>query len=197
MPAEHKSLQGQFLLDGGKLAGSFFQRTVVLICQHDAEGAFGLVLNRSAKAKVGEVIVANLPDAIKDRALYIGGPVQPASLSFLHLDNSLREKDDKQRIKTAPSNIMMNVSLGHSLDALIDIGDSFTEKTQLRLFAGYAGWTAGQLDNEMARQDWMTHPASLDLIFDTDPALLWKAILRQKGPQSRLLSESPEDLSWN
>jgi putative transcriptional regulator len=186
MPAEHKSLQGQLLLDGGKLAGSFFQRTVVLICQHDAEGAFGLILNRSAKAKVGEVIVANLLEAIKDRPLYIGGPVQPATLSFLHADNFIPQP-----------NIMMNVSLGHSLDALVDIGESFTEKTQLRLFAGYAGWTAGQLDGEMARQDWMTHPASLDLIFDTDPALLWKSILRQKGHQSRLLAESPEDLSWN
>ncbi len=179
-------MQGQLLLDGGKLGGSFFQRTVVLICQHDAEGAFGLVLNRAANAKVGEVIVANLPDLIKERPLFIGGPVQPATLSFLHSDNFLPQP-----------NIMMNVSLGHSLDALMDLGDSFSEKTQLRLFAGYAGWTAGQLDNEMARKDWMTHPASLDLIFDTDPSVLWKTIIRQKGAKFRLLAESPEDLSWN
>src|SRR5581483_8329202 len=149
MPAEHTSLQGQLLLDGGKLGGSFFQRTVVLICQHDPDGAFGLVLNRAANAKVGEVIVANLPEPIKERPLFIGGPVQPATLSFLHTDNFLPQP-----------NVMMNVSLGHSLDALIDVGESFSHKTQLRLFAGYAGWTAGQLDSEMARKDWMIHPAS-------------------------------------
>lgn len=186
MALEHTSLQGQFLLDGGKLHGSFFQRTVVLICQHDTEGAFGLVLNRAADSKVGEAIVANLPEEIKDQRLYIGGPVQPGALSFLHSDNFLPQP-----------NVMMNITLGHSVEALMDLGESFNPAVKLRLFAGYAGWTAGQLDNEMARKDWLAHPASVDLIFDTDPALLWKAILRQKGVKKRLLADSPEDLSWN
>lgn len=179
-------MQGQLLLDGGKLQGSFFQRSVVLICQHDAEGAFGLILNRATQNKVGEAIVANLPDSIKDQTLFIGGPVQPASLSFLHSNDSIPD-----------ANVMTNVSLGHSLDALMDLGETYSTATKLRLFAGYAGWTAGQLDNEIARKDWLTHPASLDLIFDTDPTLLWKTILRQKDVKSRLLAESPEDLSWN
>ncbi|HWD21272.1 MAG TPA: YqgE/AlgH family protein [Verrucomicrobiae bacterium] len=186
MAVEHTSLQGQLLLDGGKLQGSFFQRTVVLICQHDAEGAFGLVLNRAADSKVGEAIVANLPEEIKEQRLYIGGPVQPAALSFLHSNDF-----------SPQPNVMMNITLGHSIEALTDLGDTFTPATKLRLFAGYAGWTAGQLDNEMARKDWLTHPASVDLIFDTDPTLLWRAILRQKGLKKRLLAESPEDLSWN
>ena len=56
-----QSLRGQLLLDGGKLRGSFFHRTVVLICQHDADGAFGLVLNRSTHNKVGDILVADLP----------------------------------------------------------------------------------------------------------------------------------------
>ena len=82
-----KYLKGQLLLDSGQLVGSFFQRTVVLICQHDGEGAFGLVLNRSTGNKVGDVIVADLPEALKDAQLFLGGPVQPAALSFLHSDN--------------------------------------------------------------------------------------------------------------
>ena len=53
-----KSLKGKLLLDSGKLGGSFFHRSVILVCQHDAEGAFGLVLNRSTKNKVGEALVA-------------------------------------------------------------------------------------------------------------------------------------------
>jgi putative transcriptional regulator len=179
-------MQGQLLLDGGKLQGSFFQRSVVLICQHDAEGAFGLVLNRATPNKVGEAIVANLSDRIKAQTLFIGGPVQTDALSFLHSENFAPQP-----------NVMMNVSLGHSLDALMDLGESCSELTKVRLFAGYAGWTAGQLDNELKREDWLTHPASLDLIFDTDPATLWKTILRKKDIKSRLLAESPEDLSWN
>src|ERR1043166_1598729 len=56
-----KFLKGHLLLDGGDLGGSFFQRTVVLICQHDAEGAFGLILNKQTDNKVGDVLVADLP----------------------------------------------------------------------------------------------------------------------------------------
>src|SRR5213594_3746631 len=79
-------LKGQLLLDSGQLRGSFFQRTVVLICQHDAEGAFGLVLNRATESIVGDIIVADLPEPLKVCTLYVGGPVQPAALSYLHSD---------------------------------------------------------------------------------------------------------------
>jgi putative transcriptional regulator len=75
MAEDDKFLKGQLLLDSGQLRGSFFQRTVVLICQHDAEGAFGLVLNRSSGSNVGDMIVADLPDALKANPLYLGGPV--------------------------------------------------------------------------------------------------------------------------
>ena len=71
MPDQEKFLKGQLLLDSGQLHGSFFQRSVVLICQHDAEGAFGLVLNRATGSDVGEMIVADLPDALKSCPLVI------------------------------------------------------------------------------------------------------------------------------
>ena len=73
----HHSLKGQLLLDNGTLGGSFFHRTVVLICEHDAEGAFGLILNRPTPNKVGDAIVADLPDTLKAMTLFLGGPVQP------------------------------------------------------------------------------------------------------------------------
>ena len=62
-----KSRKGQLLLDGGKLRGSFFHRTVVLICQHDADGAFGLVLNRATENVVGDVLVADWPEVLKSQ----------------------------------------------------------------------------------------------------------------------------------
>src|SRR3954471_22226245 len=110
-----KYLKGQLLLDSGQLNGSFFQRTVVLICQHDAEGAFGLVLNRASGNNVGEMIVADLPDTLKSTPLYLGGPVQPSALSFLHTDAFIPE-----------ANVMANLSLGHSIDSLIELGESFS-----------------------------------------------------------------------
>ena len=82
MLEKEKFLKGQLLLDSGQLRWSYFQRTVVLICQHDAEGAFGLVLNRATGSNVGEMIVADLPEAIKGFPLYAGGPVQPSAFCF-------------------------------------------------------------------------------------------------------------------
>src|ERR1700761_9159183 len=168
MAAKPKYLQGQLLLDSGQLAGSFFQRTVVLVCQHDSEGAFGLVLNRSTGNKVSDVIVADLPEALKDAQLYLGGPVQPSALSFLHSDNFIPD-----------ANVFPNLALGH-LDDLVEIGESYSAGKKVRMFAGYAGWSPGQLEDEMKRKSWITFPASLELVFETPPDQLWRKILKAK-----------------
>jgi len=186
MAGSTKSWQGQLLLDGGKLHGSFFHRSVVLICQHDAEGAFGLILNQPAGSKVGDAVVANLPEALKEQPLYLGGPVQPGVLSFLHTD-----------VFVPHANVLANLNLGHSIESLMDLSESNSATQKLRLFAGYAGWSAGQLEQEMARHDWLTHPATVDLVFKSEPEQLWKEILREKGPSLRWLADSPENPSWN
>jgi putative transcriptional regulator len=186
MSAKPKSLKGQLLLDSGQLAGSFFQHTVILICQHDAEGAFGLVLNRTTGNNVGDVIVADLPDSLKECPLYLGGPVQPTALSFLHTDHFIPD-----------ANVMPNLNLEHSLDVLMDLGESFSPARKIKLFVGYAGWSPGQLENELKHKAWLTHPASLDLVFTANASQLWQNILRQKGVKYRLLSQMPEDLSLN
>jgi len=187
MSEDGKFLKGQLLLDGGNLSGSFFHQSVVLICQHDAEGAFGLVLNRSLGKTVGEMIVADLPDTLRQSPLYLGGPVQPAALSFLHTDNFIPDAD-----------VLPNLALGHSLDELVDIGESFSAGKKVKMFAGYAGWSPGQLEKEMKRKAWLTFPASLELVFDTPPEQLWQKILKSKGGwRNKLLSQMPEDLSLN
>ena len=93
---------------------------------------------------------------------------------------------------------MANLDLGHSLEALVDLGQSYSVTQQVRLFAGYAGWSAGQLENELKRNAWVVHPASLELVFHAESQNLWRRILKQKGNwQYRLLAEIPDDLSWN
>jgi putative transcriptional regulator len=181
-----KSLKGNLLLDNGKLGGSFFHRPVVLICQHDAEGAFGLVLNRNTGTNVGEALTADLPDVLKSQPLFLGGPVQPQALSYLHADEFLPD-----------ANVLANLSLGHSLDDLQELGGSLSATQKLKVFAGYAGWSPGQLDDEMKRDTWLTHPASIDLVFHPDHGQLWQQILRQKGWKYRLLADSPEDAASN
>ena len=182
-----KFLKGKLLLDGGGLGGSFFHRSVVLVCEHNADGAFGLMLNRSAGNKVGEVLVADLPDTLRESPLFLGGPVQPGALSFLHTDNFIPD-----------AGVLPNLALGHSLDDLMEIGESFSPAKKVKLFAGYAGWSPGQLEMEMRRKSWLTVPASLELVFDTPPDQLWQKILHDKGGwKNKLLSQMPEDLSLN
>jgi len=186
MAGGFKSLRGQLLLDGGSLGGSFFQRTVVLICHHDAEGAFGLVLNRPAGGTLGELVVADLPEVLKEEPVYLGGPVQPSAFSYLHTEPGLVEP-----------NVMPGVSLGHSLDSLVELSEGLSSDRKVRVFAGYSGWSPGQLESEMRRKAWLTHPASVELVFHMETELLWRRILGQRGWQERLLAEGPEDLSWN
>jgi len=187
MSGPEKILKGKLLLDGGELNGSFFHHTVILICEHNAEGAFGLVLNRSSGSKVGELVVADLPVTLKDSPLFLGGPVQPTALSFLHADNFIRD-----------ANVFPNLSLGHSLDDLVEVGESFSTSKKVKMFAGYAGWSPGQLENEMKRKSWLTFPASLELVFETPPDQLWQKILKSKGGwKNKLLSQMPDDLSLN
>ena len=187
MADKPKFLQGKLLLDSGQLGGSFFQRTVILVCKHNSEGAFGLVLNRSVGKTVGDLIIANLPEPLKAAPLYLGGPVQPGALSYLHTDSFIPEAD-----------VLPNLALGHSLDELLEIGEAFSATKKVRMFAGYSGWSPGQLENEMKRKSWLTFPASLELVFETPPEQLWHKVLQTKGGwKNKLLSQMPEDLSWN
>ena len=182
-----KSLRGQLLLDGGNLVGSFFQRTVVLICRHDEEGAFGLVLNRKSGGKVGELIVADMPESLREEAVYLGGPVQASALSYLHSGDSLVDES-----------VLSSVSLGHSLETLVELAEAAAPGQQLRVFAGYSGWAPGQLEDEMKRGAWLTNPATVEWVFHSQPEELWRLILlRRKEWQYRLLADAPEDLSRN
>lgn len=181
-----KSLQGQLLIDGGSLAGSFFNHTVVLLCQHNEEGAFGLVLNRPMGKSVGETILEDLPEHIQEQDLSIGGPVQSQAMSFLHTDDYLPD-----------ANVIPNLNLEHSIDELLEIGKSFSSGSQVRIFAGYSGWGAGQLEDEMKRNAWLTHPASVDHVFAIPPDQLWRAVMLEMGGVNRLMADAPDDLSWN
>jgi len=166
--------------------GSFFHRTVILICKHNEEGAYGLVLNKKTENQVGEMIPTGLPDLVKTKHLFLGGPVQTDAMSYLHTDSLILE-----------ANVMTNLNLGHSLESLVEIGESYSPSKEVRVFAGYTGWSPGQLEDEISRNSWLIHPASIDLVFHSNSSTLWADILKEKGWQYRLLAEGPDDLSWN
>lgn len=187
MPKHSRFLKSQLLLDGGKLQGSFFHRSVVLICEHNAEGAFGVVLNRPTSLLFSSVVERELPARLTDEKLFGGGPVSAESVCYLFCPTS-----------HASPTVLEDIALGHDLDELLELAGQWPPLHPVRLFQGYAGWAPGQLEDEIARDAWLIHPASSDLVFFNPPEQLWRHILRMRpGWKDRLLADAPDDLSWN
>ena len=80
--------------------------------------------------------------------------MQPQAMSYLHADLFLPE-----------ANVLPNLNLDHSLDELVELGDSFSSTQKLKVFAGYAGWSPGQIENELAQNAWLTVPADTEVLF--------------------------------
>lgn len=172
-----ESLTGQLLIASPTLEDAF-RRTVVLIVEHNPEGAFGLVLNRPSDSTVGEAS-PELADLIgPQHVLHIGGPVQPSAVTAIG-----------EHAEPADATKLIVGQVG-----MVDL-DSPPELRRLRVFAGYAGWGAGQLDDELGAEAWMTEPAHPDDPFaDGD---LWARVLERKGDEFALLARMPSDPSMN
>jgi len=133
------------------------------------------------------MIVADLPEALKGCPLYQGGPVQPSALSFL----ALRQLPLRGQCDAEPeSGPFAGCPGGHRRLVFSDAKD---QDIRGLMPAG----VRGQLEDEMKRKAWLTHPASLELVFRHPPEQLWQTILRQKGWKYSLLAQMPEDPSLN
>ncbi|HSX21569.1 MAG TPA: YqgE/AlgH family protein [Gaiellaceae bacterium] len=177
-------LQGQLLIASPGLLDPNFHRTVVLITEHNDEGAAGLVLNRPSPAPVSE-IVPQLETLVEDgEQLWLGGPVQPNAVLVL---GEFLDPDDAA--------VPLFGALG--FPALDDPDEVVPVTTRRRVFAGYAGWGAGQLEDELAREDWIVEPAEADDAFTELPEALWADVLRRKGGIYELVARMPEDPSVN
>ena len=185
MTDEHRdSLQGQLLIAAPSLLDPNFKRTVVLVTEHTEEGAAGLVLNRPFDAPVAE-LVPQLEDLVDDgENVWLGGPVQPEAVLVL---GEFLDPDDAA--------VPLFGALG--FPALDDPAEVVPVTTRRRVFAGYAGWGAGQLEQELARDDWFLETASPDDAFTDAPEELWADVLRRKGGIYGLVARIPEDPSVN
>jgi putative transcriptional regulator len=182
MPVE--SLKGQLLIAGPSLVDPNFRRTVVLIGEHSEEGALGVVLNRASEATVSEAVpeLTVLVDSLG--LVHFGGPVQPSAIVVL------ADFADPER---AGSLVVDSVGF---LPAEID-PDELGELRRARVFAGYAGWGPGQLDDELEEGSWIVEPALPRDIFTEEPGELWAEVLRRKGGPFGVLALMPYDPSLN
>jgi putative transcriptional regulator len=177
------SLRGNLLIAGSALLDPNFRRTVVLIGHHDDEGAVGVVLNRASEVEVA-VAVPPLATLVEPgERLFIGGPVASQSAVVVA---------DLEHPEAAEVVAFDSVGfLPEEADA-----DSIGVR-RARVFAGYAGWGAGQLEAELDEGSWITERALATDVFTDDPDALWAEVLRRKGPEYRLMSTMPLDPDLN
>jgi putative transcriptional regulator len=178
------SLQGQLLVAGPGLVDPNFWRTVVLVGEHSDEGALGVVLNRESETTVEEAVPELSLLAEKMGAVHLGGPVQPSAIVVLA---------DFVEPEEAQSLVLDSIGFLPSEVEPALLG----ELRHARVFAGYAGWGPGQLEEELDDGSWIVEPALAEDVFTNDPEGLWSAVLRRKGGPFSLLASMPPDPNRN
>ena len=177
-------MRGKLLVASPSLLDPNFARTVVLITEHNEEGAMGVVLNRPSETAVGEV-APELEPIVTAEPVFVGGPVQPQALVVLAEFN---DPDAAAWIVVADVGFVAAETESDDLERAIRRG---------RVYAGYSGWGAGQLEGELAEDAWIVEPPLPAELFPDDPEQLWQDVLARKGGQFALIARMPDDPSMN
>jgi putative transcriptional regulator len=177
------SLQGKLLVSSPSLVDPNFRKTVVLVAHHDDEGAMGLVLSRPSDVAAADAVplLEGLPGA--DDPVFVGGPVQPEAFMVL------AEFED---VDEAAAPIMNDLGFMPA-----DTEPDGLSIKRMRLFAGYSGWGAGQLEAELAEPSWIVVDAETDDAFADDPDELWRNVVHRKGGAFSLMENMPFDPGLN
>lgn len=178
--------RGRLLLSEPYLADPNFERTTVLLTEHNDTGSVGFILNKPSDSRVGEIM-----DDLKgiDSRIFIGGPVEQDTLHYIHRLDSLEDAIELQP----------GLFWGGNFDQLIALVDTQQVlTTDVKFFLGYSGWSPGQLDEELKIESWIVSDvASEQLIFETDPEQMWKQAMRGLGGRFTIYSNYPADPRMN
>jgi len=183
-----KSLRGQFLVASPHLGDANFYHTVVLMIQHDQQGAFGLVVNRPSDTSLKDVWqqVDQTPCA-SSQPLFLGGPIE-GPLMAIHT-----------RADSSDAEILPDLHFATQREHLQQVVGR--EALPFRVFTGYAGWAPGQLDGEMEAGGWLTLPATAALAFFDPSDELWQEAVHRIGGeilgQALRRDDLPGDVSMN
>jgi len=164
-----------------------FFRTVVLVLEHNLEGALGVVLNRPSAADVSELLPDWAVVAVDPPVVFLGGPVQPESAIGLGRRGDERDGDGFASL----FGDVGTVDLERTPEDVIPQIDT------VRVFAGYAGWGPGQLDGEVASNGWFVVASEAGDPWTREPGELWRQVLRRQRGSSRLFADFPADPSLN
>lgn len=181
--ADSSFLTDHFLIAMPGLEDPHFHRSVTLVCQHDDQGAMGIVINRAADYTLGELLEQlQLPTTDQQlalQAIVAGGPVHPERGFVLH---------DDPRDWNSTLRFGRGLAVTTSRDILAAMARGDGPKNVL-VALGYAGWTAGQLEAELAQNSWLTVPADQGIVFDTPLDARWHAAARALGVDLSVLAD--------
>jgi putative transcriptional regulator len=171
-----RSLAPALLLSMPQLVDPNFNRTVVLLCKHSDEGAFGLVVNRPLVTS-GRVVVNLEPPVATERELqvWVGGPVEPQRSWMLIGQPPAPAHEEGTGMPIAPG-LYLSTS-----PALLRRALEPAPPPRTRLMIGYSGWGPGQLDAELNASAWLLSDVDPDLIFETPPDRMWEVAIRRLG----------------
>ncbi len=180
-----KPAPGALLVAAANMLDPNFGRTVVLLCDHQQEGSFGLVLNQPLELHISDLLTVHGWDS----PVFRGGPVEEGTMHLLHSRGDL---------ELGSQEILPGVFWGGEFTKLNELlTEGMVEPAECRFFLGYSGWGKGQLDNEIERDSWYLTPASAELIFCEDSANQWRATLKSMGPDYKIVSSFPDDPRFN
>ena len=191
-PEDFKNKQygkGSLLIANPVLPDPNFSRTVILLCNHDEQGSFGLVINRSAQLKAPDLFSSI--DILKsyNETIYIGGPVSQAMVFYLY--RSTKGIDDLDEVCSG-------VYFGSSLETLESLYlDIANPKENIRFYLGYSGWSSSQLDVEMEQNSWLIQSADERFIFLESEDLIWPQAVNSLGEKYQYLTKAPVNPQWN
>ena len=176
-------LANQLLIASPALSDPNFARSVTLICQHDDDGAMGVIVNRASEYTLGEVLrqmnLASQDPRLDDQVVLAGGPVHPERGFVLHdgearWDSTLRIADD------------LHVTTSRDVLEALARGDGPARST---VVLGCAGWGAGQLEQELGENSWLTAPADAELLFALPLEQRWQAAGQRIGVDMTRLTD--------
>lgn len=177
------NLTGSLLVAHPSLVDPNFRRTILFLSHHSVEeGAIGLVLNRPLGQTLGEISVTELSDSLYGAEAFYGGPVGMDQVTVA----SLQWREN-------PSAFTFHSYTGGVSEIVV----TPEWKPGLRAFLGYAGWSSGQLESEIAQKAWIVVSPTRALIEMAHPEEAWHEIMRESGPLIRLLAEAPDHPEWN
>ena len=162
-----------------------FNRSIILLTEHNDQSSVGFILNRPLKFTLGDII----PEISCSFTIYQGGPVEQDNLYFVHkipelIPDSIQVSDD--------------IYWGGNFNSLKSLlADNKIQSTDIRFFLGYSGWGTHQLEDELMKNSWFVSENDFENIFSVDNETLWKNKLMQKGGEYKIWANAPSDIHLN